>query len=293
MKTLMRKKNDAGRPERIFPAAIALAAVLALAMTPPQARDRSAANAVWSDFIAWFRTAAADSNPLAGYAAKLSREGVAEEEAARRIALIVRLFSERPEGAEVYYDRVFSRPLTGRPEQGYPTEPSPFVVETVKGLRPGAALDVGMGQGRNAVYLAGLGWDVTGFDVSGAALDAARANADKASVSIKTEKASYDTFDFGTARWDLIVIIFAWAPVSDPSFVERIRTSLRPGGRILFEHFVDKPDQPHAPMVRALNPDALWGYFAGFRIESYEEADGIGDRGGPGERLVRMVAQKR
>ncbi len=51
---------------------------------------------------------------------------------------------------------------------------------TVEGRNPGRALDIGMGQGRNAVYLATQGWDVTGFDPSSEGVRIARSNAEKA-----------------------------------------------------------------------------------------------------------------
>ena len=44
--------------------------------------------------------------------------------------------------------------------------PNKFLVEMVKGRKPGLALDVAMGQGRNALYLASQGWRVTGIDIS-------------------------------------------------------------------------------------------------------------------------------
>ncbi len=154
----------------------------------------------------------------------------------------------------------------------------------MKRAKPGIALDVGTGQGQNAVYLAGEGWDVTGIDISGVALKAAQANAVKSGVSIRTVKAAYDTFDFGVNKWDLIVMVFAWAPVSNPAFVERLRTSLRPGGAVLFEHFCE----PMPPMVRAVKPNELKTFFADFDIEFYEETQGTGDWGGPGSCLVRI-----
>jgi methylase of polypeptide subunit release factors len=43
-------------------------------------------------------------------------------------------------------------------------------MDVVKGLKPGIALDVCMGEGRNCIFLAGLGWKVTGFDVSDVAV---------------------------------------------------------------------------------------------------------------------------
>jgi SAM-dependent methyltransferase len=251
-------------------------------------------DAVWKDFIAWFKSTPIDGNPLGAYAAKLEKEGLSKAEAGQRLALVLRLFSERPEGTEVHYDRAYSRPATGNPaEDGFASSPSEFVAEAVKGRKAGAALDVGMGQGRNAVYLAQQGWDVTGFDLSQVGLDAARVNAEKAGVSIRTEKAAYDRFDFGVEKWDLIVIVFAWAPVEDASFVARLRQSLRPGGLVLFEHFIKDADHPYPPMVRAPEPGKLRDYFSEFDIDFYEEKDGIGDWGGPGSRLVRMVARKR
>ncbi len=45
-------------------------------------------------------------------------------------------------------------------------EPNAFLVQTAKRLKPGKALDIAMGQGRNAVFLATQGWDVTGYDLA-------------------------------------------------------------------------------------------------------------------------------
>src|SRR5215831_21041860 len=44
--------------------------------------------------------------------------------------------------------------------------PNAFLVECVRNRKSGKALDVGMGSGRNALYLASHGWDVTGFDIA-------------------------------------------------------------------------------------------------------------------------------
>jgi 2-polyprenyl-3-methyl-5-hydroxy-6-metoxy-1,4-benzoquinol methylase len=249
---------------------------------------------VWSAFLDWFRTAPMNANPFRGYAEKLQKEGTSREEIERQSAIISKLFSERKDWVEIYFDRVYARPVSGDPARdGFNSAPSTFLIEATKKLKPGIALDVGMGQGRNAVYLAQQGWDVTGFDISQKALDAADLNAEKAGVHIKTIKSSYDKFDFGKEKWDLIVLIFAWAPVSDPEFVTRLHTSLRRGGKIVFEHFIDDSERPYAGPVRKLQPGKLRTFFGDFRIESYDEEEGIGDYGGPGSQLVRMVAQKK
>jgi SAM-dependent methyltransferase len=268
--------------------AVLILSALAIAQVPVDE------NAVWKDFIAWFKSTPTEGNPLGAYAAKLEKEGLSKAESGKRAALVLRLLSERPEGIEVHYDKAYSRPATGDPaEDGFASAPSEFVAEAVKGRKAGSALDVGMGQGRNAVYLARQGWDVTGIDLSQVGLDAARANAEKAGVSIRTEKAAYDQFDFGVEKWDLLVIVFAWAPVEDPSFVAKLGRSLRPGGLVLFEHFIKDANHPYPPVVRAPEPGKLRDYFSDFDIDLYEETDGIGDWGGPGSRLVRMVARKR
>lgn len=249
---------------------------------------------VWKDFLAWYKAAPPGSNPFEAYPAELGRQGVPRPEVERRFGVIMRLFSTRTEGIEAFYDKTFSRPaVTGKPEvDGFASIPSEFLVGAVKGLKPGRALDVGMGQGRNAVELARQGWTVTGFDVSGEAVAAAARNAQAAGVLITSIKADYASFDFGRDAWDLVAMIFAWAPVDDPAFVGRIRDSLRPGGLVVFEHFVATPERPFAPMIRALQPGALRDCFAGFDIVSYEEVKETGDWGGPDSSLVRMVARK-
>ncbi|HMA53573.1 MAG TPA: methyltransferase domain-containing protein [Acidobacteriota bacterium] len=286
----------AGRTGRVV-RCLALAAVLLaglLLALPGFAQDKPDDNAVWKAFIDWFKSAPLGGDAFSAYAAKLEQEGVPRTEVERRLAAITRLFSERPEGVEVYYDRAFSKPLTGNPALDGPSAPSDFVVETAKGLKPGTALDLGTGRGRNAVYLAGQGWDVTGMDISQAGLNAAKESAAKAGVLIKTVKADYGSFDFGTEQWDLIVMEFAWAPVADPAFVAKIEKSLRPGGIVLFEHFVDDPKHPsYAPMIRAVETSALRDYFPGFEILSFDERERTADWGGPGSRIVRLLARKK
>src|SRR5947209_1456172 len=89
------------------------------------------------------------------------------------------------------------------------TKPNEFLVEMMKGRRPGTALDVGMGQGRNAIWLAQQGWDVTGFDPADKAVALANQTAAKLGVHLQTEVKDSESFDFGENRWDLILICYA------------------------------------------------------------------------------------
>jgi len=274
-------------------AGILTAALIFIALAPAQEKPDD--DAIWEAFISWFRSAPKDAaGPFEAYAAKLVEEGMPKPEIQRRIVTIIRLFSERPEGLEIYFDWAYSQPMTGDPaKDGINLAPSAFLVDTVKAMKPGVALDVGMGQGRNAVYLASQGWDVTGMDISQVALDAARANAEKAGVSIRTEKAAYATFDFGVNKWDLIVMVFAWAPVSDPAFVAKLKTSLRPGGVVLYEHYLGPPDPAIKTPTMAPAPNELKTFFADFDIKFYEETEEQADWGWEKCGLVRMLARKR
>jgi 2-polyprenyl-3-methyl-5-hydroxy-6-metoxy-1,4-benzoquinol methylase len=270
-----------------------LAAVTLLAVVGSSAQTPVPQEALWTEFMAWFRDAPAAGNPVAGYLEKVQREGVAKEEVDRRADILMRLLNERQDWVEFYFDKTFKRPLTGNPARdGFSTEPSAFLAEAVKALPAGTALDAGMGQGRNAVYLARQGWNVTGFDISGEAVTAALANAKASGVRLSALKAAYSDFDFGRDRWDLIALVFAWAPVDDPAFVRRVHESLRPGGRVVFEHFVQKAGRPRPAPVHPLLPGQLKTLFRDFAIERYEETDASADWGGPGSPVVRMVAAK-
>lgn len=288
-------KTIASKLPAVFLLALTVLLVCGGAVLARQTQAPAGDDQVWKDFIAWFKTAPADADAFRLYGAELAKQGLSKEEIGRRFGIITRLFATKPEGAEVFYDRTFSRPaLTGRPEvDGFASVPSEFLMGAVKDVAPGRALDLGMGQGRNAVALAAKGWAVTGVDVSSEAVGAAARNADKAGVKITGIKSDYASFDFGRESWDLVAMIFAWTPIDEAAFVERVRASLKPGGLVIFENFFNTPEQPRAPMVRALPPGGTRAAFAGFEIVSYEELKGTGDWGGPDSNLVRMVARKR
>jgi Tellurite resistance protein TehB len=100
------------------------------------------------------------------YAAKLRNEGVAESEISRRLRLVR---SDRTALENDYWNRFYLDE-----KSNFNREPNAFLVRTVQGKMPGTALDYAMGDGRNAIYLARLGWSVSGFDPAGAAVDLAQ-----------------------------------------------------------------------------------------------------------------------
>ena len=68
-----------------------------------------------------------------------------------------------------------------------------------------------MGQGRNTIYLAQQGWELAGFDPGERAVEAARAQAATLGVKIIAQVARAEDFDWGQARWDLIVLSYVGA----------------------------------------------------------------------------------
>src|SRR6266436_6759185 len=76
-------------------------------------------------------------------------------------------------------------------------KPNAFLVEMTRERKPGKALDVGMGQGRNTIYLAQQGWDVTGIDPADEGVRSARAEAVRLSLRITALVTTHEAFDFG------------------------------------------------------------------------------------------------
>ncbi len=67
-----------------------------------------------------------------------------------------------------------------------------------------------------------------------------KADAEKAGLKVETVKASYEDYDFGNERWDLVAMILSWAPIEDPAFLARLKASIKPGGRVVFEHVTQR-----------------------------------------------------
>jgi SAM-dependent methyltransferase len=127
------------------------------------------------------------------------------------------------------------------PGYAYGDQPNDFLVEACKRFPAGGdALSLCEGEGRNAVYLARLGFRVTAVDFSEIGLAKARALAQLHGVTIETVVADLADFDPGAARWDLVLSIFAQPPSAIRQRLYRqMRQALRPQGRFVLETKVD------------------------------------------------------
>ncbi len=65
-------------------------------------------------------------------------------------------------------------------------EVNSFLSNAIKNRKPGKAVDIAMGQGRNAIYLAKMGWDITGFDIADEAMAYSKKEAKRQNIKLKT-----------------------------------------------------------------------------------------------------------
>ena len=130
----------------------------------------------------------------------------------------------------------------GSDEFLYGTEPNDFVAERFADRPVGDVLCLADGEGRNGVYLAGLGHRVTSVDISEAGIAKARSLADERGVELDASVADLGEYDLGTDRWDTVVSVFAHTP---PPVRHRVHaamaTALKPGGLLILEAYT--PDQ--------------------------------------------------
>ena len=125
----------------------------------------------------------------------------------------------------------------------YGTEPNDFLRENAERYLPqgGAVLCLAEGEGRNGVYLAGLGYRVTGVDGSSVGLEKARRLAGERGVEIETVVSDLADFDLGEARWDGIVSIWCHTPPELRQKLHRaVVKALAPGGVLLLESYTPK-----------------------------------------------------
>jgi SAM-dependent methyltransferase len=157
--------------------------------------------------------------------------------------------------------------------------PTDLLVSAVKARRPGKAVDIGMGQGRNSIFLAQQGWEVTGFDPSEEGVRQARERARKLGLNLRALVAREEDFDFGTAQWDLIVMTYVRR--LRPGDADRFARALRPQGIFVYENNnVGKQNE-------------LLEYFLAWRILHFEDLDTNSDWHPERiARVERLVAEK-
>jgi 2-polyprenyl-3-methyl-5-hydroxy-6-metoxy-1,4-benzoquinol methylase len=182
----------------------------------------------------------------------------------------------------------------------YGTEPNEFLVNMLDKLPDGRVLCLGEGEGRNAVWLAQQGHEVTAVDSSEVGLAKAQRLADARGTKITTVHADLADFEIEPQHWDAIVSIFCHLPPNLRRDVHRqcVR-GLRPSGMMLLEAYT--PEQlnyrtggpPSAELM--MDADSLRGEFAGLALLHLQECVRAVHEGtfhdGPGA-VVQLLARK-
>jgi SAM-dependent methyltransferase len=157
-------------------------------------------------------------------------------------------------------------------EQRYRTEaaasndsvpgPTPLVERFLNASLPGTALDIAAGTGRNAIWLAWLGWDVTAVDGALTAIAILEERSAKLGVSLRTVVADLERGEYviQPEAWDAILICY----YLQRDLIEPAKLGLRPGGTLII--LVHTTEGDEEPTETRMIPGELMTHFAGWEI---------------------------
>ncbi len=121
-------------------------------------------------------------------------------------------------------------------DQIWSGRPNAMLVRELSGLRPGTALELGCGEGADAIWLAEQGWQVTGLDMSALALRRAAQHAAEAGVGDRIQWHRQDLTGWEAGeQYDLVCAQFLHSPVELPrnAILAAGARAVSPGGRLL------------------------------------------------------------
>lgn len=247
----------------------------------------------WQQFLDWLPGATPRGGVeemLREYRAWTAERGSSDEDAHHAIGVIMRRLNDPDQKTtrawRLLFDKVFSSN-----DPVFRTGPNALLVAVASSRTPGRSLDVCMGEGRNTVFLAEQGWQATGVDLSTEGLARARDRARAAGVTVTFVEGSAMEFDYDREAWDLVSFLYAPVPITEPAFVERATSTLRPGGAVVVESFASDRDAARRKPVD-IDPRDLREAFAGFDIQRLDDIVDVPDWADAPERMVRMVAAK-
>jgi tellurite methyltransferase len=152
--------------------------------------------------------------------------------------------------------------LREHPDEDLETQPTPLLVKFAERLSPGSALDLACGAGRNALWLAEHGWDVTAVDGAAAAIEILQSRASERGLKIATVVADLEKgeFEIEPSRWDLVGMCY----YLQRNLYESAKRGVRPGGILISIVHIAEPGEAASP--HRLLPGQLEKYFAGWEI---------------------------
>lgn len=168
---------------------------------------------------------------------------------------------------------------------GWRADPDSFLVELAGALPAGRGLDLGSGPGRNSLWLAARGWDMTLVDASEVGLRQAEEGAKRLGVAVRTVHADLFSWRPEESAFDLVIVANLHPPPGAlAALLESAAKALRPGGHLyVVGHHVSSPHGPRDP-ERLLTPERLRAALpGGLSVEALATHDGPADHGRPSE----------
>jgi tellurite methyltransferase len=155
------------------------------------------------------------------------------------------------------------RYLTGETDDA----PTPLLAKTAGLLRPGKALDLACGAGRNALWLAQNGWTVTAVDGASAAIEILRRKAAEQKLSIDARIADLERGEYplNPAAWDLVAMCY----YLQRNLLEPAKTAVAPHGMLLAIVHITEPGE--GPTSTRMERVELKTYFQDWDILHYFE----------------------
>jgi len=154
----------------------------------------------------------------------------------------------------------------------YGREPMLALKNLLPELRPGKVIDIGMGEGRNAVYLAQKGFTVDGIDASSVAIDRAKKLALEKGVTVEAKVQNLDFFLMPLMKFDSVVMSY-FRP--QPRFFSEVRRGLVAGGTFLLEAYTTEHVRAHPnagiELEECFKPNEILGHLKDFHILYYRE----------------------
>ena len=150
-----------------------------------------------------------------------------------------------------------------------------FVVEVFAGRPAGRALDLACGEGRNALWLAGLGWAVTAVDFADTALERGRQASQVAGLDIEWITEDLLSYEPAAGSFDAVLIAYLHLPAEQMATVlERGAAALAPGGTLMLVGYDVRnlTEGVGGPQDAALlhTPERVVAHLDGLRIERAE-----------------------
>lgn len=160
----------------------------------------------------------------------------------------------------------FWEKLYGGPKPHWRGTPNPRLVEAVDALAPGHALDLGCGEGGDAVWLARRGWRVTAVDISANALARTTRFVAESGVADRVSTERHDLAEtFPEGVFDLVSAQYFQSPFKLPrgEVMRKAARALAPGGLLLVvEHGSGAPWSTHGRDMRFPTPEEIHADFA-------------------------------